>query len=615
MDVPCRDASFPTRRIHKDKSQATNNIEQEDEQRVVKTDFEDVKQIRSDLRVDNAPSVKRRPIQEKNYEENDESFPRRPVPSLPNSGPSNRDAASCNRKRRGLFIGAYISSAGGVKNAPLNALRIGGNAFSCFVRPKMQWASKPITQASAEQFKRRVAMHSYMPPPHTAQQGSQRKTKADQGTQAEPVTGNGYIVPHGCYLVNFANPDPAKREKSFEAFMDDLHKCELLGIRLFNFHPDSMTNAQTIPEHVEGDSNSRDRSSVKAKEEACSLVASYINRAHALTSFVTILVENMAGSKNDTILGSSLQDLAAILSGVHDKSRVGVCIDTCHAFAAGYDIRTPSTYHIFTSELDRVVGWENVKAMHLNDSKFPLGSRKDRHANIGKGFIGLGGFWNVVNDDRWQGIPLILETPALGNASAAFTASEATKRMHTFWNYQINSLYALRGTPFALEDASQAWEESHRWLEMVDAICDEADQLHLVRQAEKKGHSSQKAKGKGLKRTESKGRKKLNSRSEITSEDDSDTEDDLSHDGGDGKRNRIDGSEFINEDAEDISIPISKKCRTSTSKLTLVQSQARNRKPASTELKRSRDTIPLLRANQHQKPLAADNLLVANQAS
>ncbi len=229
----------------------------------------------------------------------------------------------------------------------------------------------------------------------------------------------GYVVPHGCYLVNLANPDESKREKSFEAFIDDLQRCERLGVRLFNFHPGSMTAASSNGEDLPVET--APRTDVRAaKADACALVASYINRAHSLTSSVVILIENMAGSKNDTILGSSLHDLAAIISHVDDKSRVGVCIDTCHAFAAGYDLTSPTTYSAFVSLIDSTIGWQTVRAFHLNDSKFPLGCKRDRHANIGRGYIGLGGFWCVINDDRWNGIPLILETPALGNAMAAY---------------------------------------------------------------------------------------------------------------------------------------------------------------------------------------------------
>ncbi|ETS63554.1 hypothetical protein PaG_01851 [Moesziomyces aphidis] len=414
-----------------------------------------------------APAIKRR--RTKKEVDEAEIFPPRPPPvSAAVSGGAGAP--------RGLYIGAHISSAGGVENAPLNALRIGANAFSCFVRPKMQWASTPIADTSAELFKQRVLDHSFMPAP----------AKSSALGSAPP---DGFVVPHGCYLVNLANPDEAKRDKSFEAFMDDLRRCELLGIRLFNFHPGSMTAASVADAPVE----ERVNGVRPAKAEACATVASYINRAHALTRSVTILVENMAGSKNDTLLGSSLSDLACILSHVKDRSRVGVCIDTCHAFAAGYDLTTPQAYADFAAEIDRTLGWKCVKAMHLNDSKFGLGCRRDRHENIGRGCIGIGGFWNIVNDPRCADIPLILETPALGAASAAYAAKEATVKMHQVWSFQIQALHALRGTEWG------KWKEAEEWLAKADQVIIQAAAAHAVKKrssnqptkARKKAHDAE----------------------------------------------------------------------------------------------------------------------------
>ncbi|SPO19970.1 related to APN1 - AP endonuclease [Ustilago trichophora] len=425
-----------------------------------------------DTSADVKPTATKKRRTKKEAEAQDEIFPPRPPPHV-NGTQQNGD-----RRGSGLFIGAHISSAGGVENAPLNALRIGGNAFSCFVRPKMQWASNPIPSTSVESFRERVVQHDFMPRSHS-------RVKKEGGISGEikdngQGEGYGYVVPHGCYLVNLANPELEKREKSFEAFIDDLQRCEQLGIRLFNFHPGSMTAASATGEDL---LDVAPLSEVRAaKAEACALVASYINRAHAQTGSVVILIENMAGSKNDTILGSSLHDLAAMLSHVTDKSRVGVCIDTCHAFAAGYDFITPATYSSFTSLIDSTVGWENVRAFHLNDSKFALGCKRDRHANIGRGHIGLGGFWSIINDERWHGIPLILETPALGNAMAAYPAKEATKKMHQVWSYQIQALYSLRGTKW------QQWKEAEEWLEKADRVVEEAENLH----ASKKGNKASK---------------------------------------------------------------------------------------------------------------------------
>lgn len=421
------------------------------------------------------PTLAKKRKTKKEAEEYNEIFPLRPAPlQLLSNGNHPRS----DRRGSGLFIGAHISSAGGVENAPLNALRIGGNAFSCFVRPKMQWASNPISDTSIEQFKHRVAQHGFMPPAPTV--------KKEDG--AAKVEDYGYIVPHGCYLVNLANPDESKRDKSFEAFIDDLQRCEQLGVRLFNFHPGSMTAASATEELAPVDGPRADVRAAKA--DACALVASYINRAHALTSSVVILVENMAGSKNDTILGSSLYDLAAIIANVKEKSRVGVCIDTCHAFAAGYDITTPSAYSAFANLIDKTIGWETVRAFHLNDSKFPLGCRRDRHANIGRGHIGIGGFWNVINDERWNGIPLILETPALGNAGAAYPAKEGTKKMHEVWSYQIQALHALRGVKWG------EWKEAEDWLIKADRVVEEAEKLHAAKKKSGDKKSIPKKKGK-----------------------------------------------------------------------------------------------------------------------
>lgn len=431
------------------------NVKTEDTASPVKKEEEDA------LSEANPAATKKRRTK-KEIEEEDEIFPPRPSPhqSLADGHRDHKD-----RRGSGIFIGAHTSSAGGVENAALNALRIGGNAFSCFVRPKMQWASNPIPDKSVQSFKQRVIEHNYMPILTTINCSPSQNEY-------------GYVLPHGCFLVNLANPDESKREKSFEAFLDDLQRCEQLGIRLFNFHPGSMTAASATGDEPPP-SLSPAKETRAAKAEACALVASYINRAHSLTSSVIILIENMAGSKNDTILGSSLHDLASMISHVKDKSRVGVCIDTCHAFAAGYDLRTPETYRSFADLIDTTIGWEAVKAFHLNDSKFGVGCKKDRHENIGRGHVGLGGFWCIVNDERWNGIPLILETPTLGNAMGAFSAKEGMKKMHQVWSYQIQALYALRGTEWG------QWKEAEEWLAKADVTVAEAERLHAAKKGSK----------------------------------------------------------------------------------------------------------------------------------
>lgn len=431
---------------------------------------------------DSKPAAPKKRRTKKEIEEENEVFPPRPSPyhTLTNGDQDHKD-----RRGSGLFIGAHISSAGGVENAPLNALRIGGNAFSCFVRPKMQWASNPIPDTSAQHFKQRVTEHSYVPTSPVIKKEGDALSSIVNSVSDE----YGYVVPHGCYLVNLANPDEAKRGKSFEAFVDDLQRCEQLGIRLFNFHPGSMTAASAAGDEPPPDVGPLSATRA-AKAEACALVASYINRAHSLTSSVIILIENMAGSKNDTILGSSIHDLAGLISHVKDKSRVGVCIDTCHAFAAGYDLRTPETYASFVLLIDETIGWETVKAFHLNDSKFGVGCKKDRHENIGRGHIGLGGFWCIVNDERWNGIPLILETPSLGNTMAAYPAKERMKKMHEVWSYQIQALYALRGTKWG------QWKGAEEWLAKADVVIAEAERLHATKKGLKATGAVKKSKKK-----------------------------------------------------------------------------------------------------------------------
>lgn len=200
-----------------------------------------------------------------------------------------------------------------------------------------------------------------------------------------------HIVPHGSYLVNLAQEEPAKAKQAYDCFLEDLHRCEALGIKLYNFHPGT-TNNQPRP-------------------AAIARIASALNRALSDTHTITPLLETMAGSGN--VIGSTFADLASIIALIKDehKSRIGICLDTCHLFAAGYDLRSPSSFSAVMRDLDSTIGMKYVKAVHLNDSKAPFGSRRDLHANIGTGFLGLRGFWNVVNEARFEGLPLVLETP------------------------------------------------------------------------------------------------------------------------------------------------------------------------------------------------------------
>jgi AP endonuclease-1 len=198
-------------------------------------------------------------------------------------------------------------------------------------------------------------------------------------------------VPHGSYLVNLAHPDAERKKQAYDSFLNDLVRCHTLGIKLYNFHPGN-ANATT-------------------REEGIRLIAENLNEAHKdpTSGDVVTLLETMASLGNT--IGGTFADLAAIISLVDDKSRVGVCLDTCHVFAAGYDLRTPEAYAATMSEFDKVIGLKYLKALHVNDSKAPLSSYRDLHARLGTGYLGLSAFHNIVNDKRLHGLPMVLETP------------------------------------------------------------------------------------------------------------------------------------------------------------------------------------------------------------
>ncbi len=261
------------------------------------------------------------------------------------------------------FIGAHVSAAGGVENAVKNAHEIGATAFALFTKNQRQWLAKPLSESSIAAFKMNCEKLGYKP---------------------------NQILPHDSYLINLGHPEEAALQKSREAFFDEMKRCEQLGLDRLNFHPGSHLN--------------------KITEEQClSLIAESINMALEKTTGVSAVIENTAGQ--GTNLGFSFYQLKKIIDQVDDKNRVGVCIDTCHAFSAGYDIKTKTGFDKVFREFDEVVGFEFLKGMHLNDSKKALGSRVDRHDSLGKGTLGLEVFECIMNDDRFENIPLILETP------------------------------------------------------------------------------------------------------------------------------------------------------------------------------------------------------------
>lgn len=261
------------------------------------------------------------------------------------------------------FIGAHVSASGGVENAPVNAHAIGAKAFALFTRNQRQWKSSPLPAKSIALFKERCEEYGYLPQ---------------------------HILPHDSYLINLGHPEVEGLEKSREAFLDEMQRCEQLGLDRLNFHPGSHLS-QITP------------------EECLARIAESINWTLDRTAGVCAVIENTAGQ--GTNLGYTFEQLAYIIDRVDDKSRVGVCIDTAHTLAAGYDIKTESGFTDTFRHFDEVIGFSYLKGMHINDSKKDLGTKVDRHDSIGKGFMGLTTFTMLMHDTRFDDIPLILETP------------------------------------------------------------------------------------------------------------------------------------------------------------------------------------------------------------
>lgn len=260
------------------------------------------------------------------------------------------------------YTGAHVSASGGVANAAIRAAEIGATAFALFTKNQRQWRAAPLTSETIDEFKAACEKYNFRP---------------------------GQILPHDSYLINLGHPVEEALEKSREAFLDELQRCEQLGLTLLNFHPGS---------HLQ-----------QIEEDAClARIAESINIALDRTKGVTAVIENTAGQGSN--LGFKFEHLAAIIDGVEDKSRVGVCIDTCHAFAAGYDLRSAEECAKTFAEFERIVGFNYLRGMHLNDAKSAFGSRVDRHHSLGEGNIGHDAFRWIMQDSRFDGIPLILET-------------------------------------------------------------------------------------------------------------------------------------------------------------------------------------------------------------
>lgn len=259
------------------------------------------------------------------------------------------------------YIGAHVSASGGVELAPVHAEEIGANAFALFTKNQRQWVSKPLTGESIGLFKENCAKYAI---------------------DAR------YILPHDSYLINLGHPEAEGLEKSRAAFLDEMQRCEQLGLQLLNFHPGSHLKKISI-------------------EECLDRVAESINLTLAKTKGVTAVIENTAGQGSN--IGNEFWQLKHIIDRVEDKSRVGVCLDTCHTYTAGYDL--VNEYDWVFEEFDAVVGFNYLRAIHLNDSKKALGSRVDRHDSIGKGLIGLDFFKRFMQDIRFDDMPIVLETP------------------------------------------------------------------------------------------------------------------------------------------------------------------------------------------------------------
>ena len=291
------------------------------------------------------------------------------------------------------FVGAHVSASGGVDNAPLNAMAIGAKAFALFTKNQRQWVAKPLETKTIDAFKANLETSGILPK---------------------------HVLPHDSYLINLGHPEVEKLEKSRDAFVDELERCAILGLDRLNFHPGShlVKIPKKDPEYMD--------KLMHAELTCLDVIAESLNRAIDATpdSEVKLVIENTAGQGSN--LGYKFEHLAHIIDKVENKSRVGVCIDTCHMFTAGYDIRTREAYDKTWGDFDKIVGREYLMGMHINDSKPKLGSRVDRHHSLGQGEIGWDAFGFIMNDSRMDDIPLVLETID-----------------ESIWAEEIKALYAL----------------------------------------------------------------------------------------------------------------------------------------------------------------------------
>lgn len=275
------------------------------------------------------------------------------------------------------YIGAHVSTSGGVENAPLNAKELGAKAFALFTKNQRQWVAKPLEEDKIIAFRENCEKSGF-----------------------EPFQ----ILPHDSYLINLGHPEKAALEKSRVAFLDEIQRCETLGLSLLNFHPGSHLNL--------------------TDEETClKTIAESVNIALGKTRGVTAVIENTAGQGSN--LGHTFEQIRFIVDLIEDKDRVGVCLDTAHLFSAGYDLRSEEEYENTFTQFEKIIGFKYLRGLHLNDSKKEFATRVDRHEQIGLGNLGNEVFVRIVNDPRFDNIPLILETPDM-----------------EFWKKEIAFLYS-----------------------------------------------------------------------------------------------------------------------------------------------------------------------------
>ncbi len=278
------------------------------------------------------------------------------------------------------YIGAHVSVAGGVENAPLAAAAIGARAFAMFTKNQRQWKSPPLREESVRAFRDNCRSCGFSPE---------------------------HVLPHDGYLINLGQPDDDKRLVSRNAFIDEMQRCARLGLDRLNFHPGShlrLIDERRCLEHI----------------------ASGVRDAVDAVPGIMAVVENTAGQGSNT--GYSFEQLAFLLELIDRPGRVGVCLDTCHAFAAGYDLLTDDGYEQAMSRFGRLIGFDHLAGVHLNDAKGGIGGRLDRHENLGKGSLGWDVFRRIMGDSRLDNVPMILETPD-----------------DSLWAHEIATLYAMPG--------------------------------------------------------------------------------------------------------------------------------------------------------------------------